>query len=114
MQEPAVRAGRGVLAIAGAVDPEALARLVLDPKIVAHRDQLDVAFPPFPKDALGTVGALHAPPYAAPGETDGRMIGQQRDRFDRFRGRQQARGTRPMVRPRLAGIGSRRRGATPR
>src|ERR1700730_6032392 len=114
VQEPAMRAGGGALAIAGAIDPEALACLVLHPEIVAHRDQLGVAFPPFPEDPLGAVGALYVPPDAAPGETDGRMIGQQRDRFDRFRGRQQARGARPMVRPRLAGLGSRRRDATHR
>ena len=52
-----MRAGLGVLAVAGAVDPEALARLVLDPEIVAHRDQLGVALPPFAEDPLGSVGA---------------------------------------------------------
>ena len=40
VQEPALRAGRGILAVAGAVDPVALAGIVLDPEIVAHRDQL--------------------------------------------------------------------------
>ena len=75
----------GVLAVAGAIDPEALAGLVLDLEIVAHRDQLGVALPPFAEDALGAVGALHAAADAAPGEGDGRMIGQQRDGLDRLR-----------------------------
>ena len=68
MQEPAMRAGRRILAVAGAVDPEALAGLVLDLEIVADRDQLGVALPPFAEDALGTVGAPDAAADAAPGE----------------------------------------------
>ena len=54
-----MRTGGGVLAVASAVDPIALARLVLDLKIVAHRRQFGVAFPPFAKDALRTIGAHH-------------------------------------------------------
>ena len=69
-----MRTGCGVLAIAGAIDPEALARLVLDPEIVADRVELGVLFPPFAEDPLGAIGACHAPPYATPGETDGWMI----------------------------------------
>ncbi len=42
------------------------------------------------------------------------MIGQKGEGLDRLRSWQQARGARPMVRPRLAGIGSRRRDATHR
>ena len=55
-----MRAGLGILAVAGAVDPVALARLVLDPEIVPHRDQLGVALPPLAEDPL------RARPRAAP------------------------------------------------
>jgi len=84
-----MRTGGGVLAVASAVDPIALARLVLDLKIVAHRRQFGVAFPPFAKDALRTIGAHHAAADAAPGEADRRMIGKQRYGVDGLRGRQQ-------------------------
>ena len=57
-----------VLAVASAIEPEALARLVLDLEIVAHRGQFGIALPPFAEHALGTVGALHAAAHAAPGE----------------------------------------------
>ena len=53
-----MRAGLGILAIAGAIDPVALARLVLDPEIVPHRDQLGIALPPFAEDPLRPVRAL--------------------------------------------------------
>src|ERR1700722_17911178 len=99
MQEPAMRAGVGILAVAGAVDPEALARLVFNPEIIPDGDQLGVALPPFAEDALGSVGPLHAATHAAPGEGDWGMVGEERDRFDQFRSRQQACGARPMVRP---------------
>jgi hypothetical protein len=46
LQKPAARASRGVLAIANAIDPETLVRLVLDPEIVAHREQFGVLLPP--------------------------------------------------------------------
>ena len=65
-----MRAGGGILAVAGTVDPEALAGVVLDLEIVPHRDQLGIAFPPFAEHALGAVGALHAAADAAPGEAD--------------------------------------------
>ncbi len=55
-----MRAGRGILAIAGAVDPESLAGFILDLKIVADGDQLGIPRPPFAKHALGTVGACRA------------------------------------------------------
>ena len=51
-----MRAGGRILAIAGAEDPEAFAGIVLDPEIVPHSDELGIAFPPFPEDALGAVG----------------------------------------------------------
>src|SRR3546814_11106857 len=81
MQEPAMRAGRGVLAVAGAVDPEALADVILDPEIVAHGDQLCITLPPFAEQALGAICALHAPSDTAPGECHRRMIRQLHDRL---------------------------------
>ena len=61
VQEPLVGSGRGILAVAGAEDPEALAGIVLDLEIVAHRDQFGVALPPFAEDPLGTVGPPDPP-----------------------------------------------------
>ena len=55
-----MRTSRGVLAIASAIDPEALARLVLDPEIIAQRGGLGVLLPPFAEDPLGSVGPLDA------------------------------------------------------
>jgi len=37
VQKPAMRAGRPILAVAGAIDPEALAGIVFDLEIIAHR-----------------------------------------------------------------------------
>src|SRR3546814_13063751 len=80
MQEPAMRAGRGVLAVAGAVDPEALADVILDPEIVAHGDQTCITLPPFAEQALGAICALHAPSDTAPAERHRRMTRKQTDR----------------------------------
>ena len=52
---PAEIAGASVDAVAAAEQPEAAARLVLDPEIVADRPDLAVAAPPFAMDALGAV-----------------------------------------------------------
>ena len=109
-----MRASVRILAVAGAVDPEALARFVLHLEIIPNRDQLSVALPPFAEDALGTVGSLHAATHAAPGKGDGGMVGEECDRFDHFRNRQQAGGTRPMVWPCFAGDWRGRRDALDR
>jgi hypothetical protein len=45
MQEPAVGAGVFMLAVAGTIDPEPLAGFVFDLEVVAHCDQLGLAFP---------------------------------------------------------------------
>jgi hypothetical protein len=42
MQKPAMRAGRPVLAVAGAINPEALAGVVFDLEIIAHSPQLGI------------------------------------------------------------------------
>ena len=83
-----MRAGHLVLAVAGAIDPEPLAGLVLDPEVVPYRDQFGVALPPLAKDAFGPVGAPDAAADAAPGEGHGRGIGKQRHGLDRFGVRQ--------------------------
>ena len=57
-----MRSGLGIFAVAGAIDPEPLAGIVLDLEIVADGGQLGIALPPFPEDALGAVGAFDAPP----------------------------------------------------
>ena len=85
MQEPAQVAGGGIAAVAAAEQPEPAALLVLDREVVAHRGHLGSAAPPFAMDALGAVGAADAVALAAPGEGDRRLIGQQRDGFDRLR-----------------------------
>src|SRR5690606_9346048 len=59
VQEPALRAGLGMLAVAGAIDPVATAGLVLDAEIIAYGGQFGVALPPFGVDALRPVGAAH-------------------------------------------------------
>jgi hypothetical protein len=74
MQEPAVRPGRGVLSISGAIDPVALARLVLDLEIVSDGRHFGVACPPLAEDTFGPIGPLHAPAHAAPGKEGGGMI----------------------------------------
>ena len=71
VQEPAVRGGRGVLTIAGAVDPEALPGFVLDLEVVAHGDQLGVAHPPLAdlplvRAATPAVNSAAAAPSIAP------------------------------------------------
>ena len=53
-----MRSGGGILSIAGAINPETLTGLVLDPKIVADRDQFGIAFPPFAEDTLWPIGTL--------------------------------------------------------
>ena len=68
VQEPALRAGQRILAIARAEDPVALAGVVLDLEVVPHGVSSAIALPPFAEDALGAVGPLHAPAHAAPGE----------------------------------------------
>ena len=84
--------------------PVALAGIVFDAEVVAHRDQLGIALPPFAEHALGSVGALHAPAHAAPSEGYGRMIRKKRDRLDRLGAGEQPRGPRPMARPLRAGV----------
>ena len=60
MQEPALRAGGDILAVAAAIEPVALSRLVLDPEIVPHRGQLGIAVPPLAEHPLGAVRPPHA------------------------------------------------------
>jgi transposase, IS6 family len=84
MQEPALRAGQWILAIAGAVDPVALTRIVLEAEIVTHRRQLRITLPPFAEHTLGAVGALHPPAHAAPGEGSRWVIRKQRYGVDRL------------------------------
>ena len=74
----------GVLPIASAVDPVALARLVLDLEIVPDGRHFGVACPPLAEDTFGPIGPLHAPAHATPGEERRWMIRKEGDRFDRF------------------------------
>ena len=60
-----MRSRLGILAITGAENPEALAGVVLDPKIIPHRDQLRVTKPPFAEDTLRSVGAADTPRVVA-------------------------------------------------
>ncbi len=43
VQEPAKRSRRGILAVAGPEEPEALARFILDLEVIPHRDYLGIA-----------------------------------------------------------------------
>lgn len=73
-----MRAGGGILAVTGSIDPEPLTAIIFNLKIVAHGDQFGIAFPPFSKDAFRPVCPLNAPTLPAPGEGDGWVIGQER------------------------------------
>ncbi len=77
--------GRGILAVAGPEDPEPLAGIVFDLEIVADRNELCVALPPFSEHPLRPVGPSDAPPGASPGETDRRMVREQGDGLDGLR-----------------------------
>src|SRR6516164_9683905 len=109
MQEPAMRSGGSILAVARSEDPVALASVVLDPKIVPYGRQLGVALPPFAKDALPPIRALYATANSAPGKGDGWMIGQQGDGLDWLGRRQQARWAWPVPRPGRAHLRRHRR-----
>jgi hypothetical protein len=52
MQEPAMRSGGSILAVARSEDPVALASVVLDPKIVPYGRQLGVTLPPLGRRTL--------------------------------------------------------------
>ena len=108
VQEPALRPGQRILPIAGAEDPEAFPSVVLDPEVIPHRFQLGIAFPPFAKNALGAVRALHAPAHATPSEGYGWMVRKKRDRINGLRTGEQARGPRPVARPFRASLGRQR------
>src|SRR6218665_310805 len=99
MQEPVMRAGAGVFAIAGAEDPVAPARLILDAKIIAYRRLFGSAFPPFAKNALRPVGAQDAGACAAPGKPYRRMLRQRRHGLDPLRPGEKPGGTRPRATP---------------
>jgi hypothetical protein len=75
MQEPSLRSGFRVLAVASTINPEAVSGIVLDPKIVPHCGKLGIAFPPFTEHAFRPVGASDPAPDAAPGERGWRMVG---------------------------------------
>ena len=77
-----MRTGCRVLAVTGAVDPVAFTGIVLDAEIVAHRDQLCVARPPFAEDALGAIGPFYPPPHTAPGEGNRRISSGRGSRRD--------------------------------
>jgi hypothetical protein len=80
-----VGSGCGILAVAGAKNPEPLARIVLDLEIVTDRDELGVALPPFAENPLRTVRPPDAPPDAPPREICRRMVGEQCDGLDGLR-----------------------------
>ena len=103
VQEPAMRAGRWLLAVAGAEDPEALAGLVLDAEIVAHRASSASRFHHSPKTRSGRRLASRGAAMPRQVKLDRRMVGQQRHGLDRLRMGQQARRARPVVRPGSAG-----------
>src|SRR3978361_1160452 len=74
VQKPLMGPGCGVLAVASAKNPVALAGVVLDLEVVPDRDQFGVALPPFPEHALRAVGPPDAAPDATPGEIYGWMV----------------------------------------
>ena len=81
MQEPFVLAGLGILAVAGAIDPEALPGHVLHLEIVADRDQFGVALPPFAEHAFRAVCARAMAPDPADRYPDVRALAQDVARY---------------------------------
>ena len=81
MVEPAVRAGRGILAVTGAKEPITLAGSILDAEVVADGREFGVTLPPLPEHPLGTISAPHPPADAPPGEGSRWMVGQERYRI---------------------------------
>ena len=79
-----------------AVQPVAAAVRDLDPVVVACRfpGQIGAGMPPLGLDALRPLGVGDIVAEAAPAEPRRRMVGQERNRFDRLRPRQQAQGAR--------------------
>jgi hypothetical protein len=85
MQKPLVGPGCGILAVASAKNPVALAGVVLDLKVVPDRDQFGVTLPPLPEYALWAVGPPDAAPDAPPGEIHGWMVRKEGYGLDRLR-----------------------------
>ena len=107
VQEPPLRSGLRVLAVAGAINPEALSSVVLNPEIITHGGKFGIALPPFAEHAFWTVGAPDPAAYAAPGECGGWMVGQERYRLDWLGFFEQTCRSRPAARPGRLAIGCR-------
>jgi hypothetical protein len=77
--------GRGILSVASTEDPEPLAGIILDLKIVPDGNEFGVPPPPLSEHALRTVGPPDAPPGAPPGKMDRGMVRKQRYGLDGLR-----------------------------
>ena len=75
MAEPAVGTGIRIDAIAGAKNPEALACLILDDKVIAHGLHLGVVLPPLAKNTFRAIGTLDLAAFAAPDDRPGGRSG---------------------------------------